>query len=190
MPPQSLTPGAAAPRFGAADLLGAPVSLPVNGSWTLLSFLRYATCPACNLRVRELRQRDADLRKAGVQWYAIFHSPKARLERYMPRDAWAHVISDFDRTHGISYGTTRSWGGVLLSAALPAFYWAYLKTLVFGYWGGAIDRWFDTMPADVLVDPKGTVVLAHYGRHLVDHLGVDDVLRAAAGERSQAANVP
>ena len=170
--------GANAPHWSAANLLGESVPVPSTSGWTLLSFLRYASCPACNLRVRELRQRNSDLARARVEWFAIFHSPDWRLKRYMPADSWSHVIPDPDRRMGAAYGTTRSWLGLSLSMIVPSFYWAFLKTLAFGYWGGAIDRWFDTMPADFLIAPDGTLRLAHYGRHIVDHAGVDEILDA------------
>jgi len=173
-----LVAGTPAPSLSAVDLLGMSVSLPLKGSWTLLSFLRYASCPACNLRVRELRHRDAELRSANVQWFAVFHSPEWRLQRHMPEDAWKHVLPDADGALGNRYRTTRSWGGLVLSVLIPSFYWAYVKTMVFGYWGGAIDRWFHTMPADFLIDPSGALVLVRYGRHIMDHTSVDDILAA------------
>ena len=67
--------------------------------------------------------------------------------------------------------------GLALSGILPSFYVAYVKTLVFGYWGGAVDRWWHAMPADFLITPDGTLRLARYGRHIVDHADVDAVLR-------------
>ena len=179
MRPSPLAPGAPAPQIAAVDLRGTDVTLPLAGGWALVSFLRYASCPACNLRVRELRHRDAELQSAGVQWFAVFHSPGSRLERHMPKDAWTHVLPDPDGRFGSSYRTTRSWSGMALSMLVPSFYWAYLKTIAFGYWGGAIDRWFHTMPADFLIDPSGALAMVHYGRHITDHAGVDEILAAA-----------
>src|SRR5688572_8216520 len=144
-----LVANSAAPPVAAANLLGEPVVVP-SGRWTLLSFLRYATCPACNLRVRELRQGGDSLRAAGVEWFAVFHSPEWRLKQHMPKDSWPQVISDPDGVLGHTYRTRRSWLGMGLSMLVPSFYWAYLKTLAFGYWGGAVDRWIHVMPADFL----------------------------------------
>ena len=166
----------AAPRCTASTMAGTQTELPQLGSWTLLSFLRYASCPACNLRVRELRIDGGELRRAGIEWFVVFHSPERRLKRHMPDDVWQNVISDPESQLAGRFGTTRSWLGVGLSMLLPAFYWAFLKTLAFGYWGGAIDRWFHSMPADILIAPDGTIRLAHYGRHIVDHVGVASVL--------------
>lgn len=44
-----------APEFVARDFLGAPVDLqPLRGHKVMLSFYRYASCPLCNLRMRDL----------------------------------------------------------------------------------------------------------------------------------------
>jgi peroxiredoxin Q/BCP len=176
-----LSVGSAAPSVTATTLLGASVTLPTPGRWTFLSFLRYASCPACNLRVRELRHRARDLDAAQVEWFAIFHSPDWRLKKHMPSDAWRHVIPDPDGGLASSYRTARSWVGLGLSMIVPSFYVAFAKTLAFGYWGGAVDRWWHTMPADFLIAPDGTIRWAHYGRHIVDHTHVDDLLALTVG---------
>jgi len=173
-----LITGMPAPPHTTSNLSGERIHLPRPETWTLLSFLRYASCPACNLRVRELRLRGDELQSARVEWFAVFHSPGWRLERHMPAEVWGNVIPDLECDLSGKYSTTRSWLGVGLSMVLPTFYWAYLKTLSFGYWGGAVDRWFHTMPADVLIAPDGTIAFAHYGRHMVDHVDVGGVLDA------------
>jgi peroxiredoxin len=180
-----LRPGIATPTATVTTVAGDALTLPLAGTWTLLSFLRYASCPACNLRVRELRNGADALHRAGIQWYAIFHSPDRRLKQHMPDAVWGNIIADPAGELGAQFATRRSWGGIGLSLVLPAFYRAFVRTLAYGYWGGAVDGWFHTMPADFLVAPDGRIRLAHYGRHIVDHLDVAAVVAAAV--RTEAA---
>ena len=58
-----LHPGASAIPFEAVTAHGVPVHLGDYGDRVLLlSFLRYASCPMCNLRVHELRSAYPTLR--------------------------------------------------------------------------------------------------------------------------------
>jgi peroxiredoxin len=174
-----LTNAAPAPVVEATTLDGTHVRLPKAGEWTLLSFLRYASCPMCNLRVRELGHRREEFGAANVAWFAVFHSPERRLKRFMPADVWPHIVPDDGRTLYRTYGAERSWSGLLLSMLVPSFYWRFAKTLAYGYWGGAIDHAFHSMPADFLVSPDGFLRVARYGKHIGDHLDVSAVLEVA-----------
>jgi peroxiredoxin len=50
-----LRQGGAAPDFQATDLFSRALRLSdLRGRPVLLSFMRYASCPTCNLRVREM----------------------------------------------------------------------------------------------------------------------------------------
>ena len=174
----TINPGDAAPHFEAAVLDGSRVRVPSMQSWTLISFLRYASCPMCNLRVRELALGSAELEGQGVTWLAVFHSPRRRLERFVHGEALRHVIADPSRVLYERYGVRRSWWGMLLTFLVPFFYWRFVKASVLGYWGGAIDVAFHSMPADFLVSPEGVVRLAHYGRHMGDHADVAALVNA------------
>ena len=173
-----LMPGDAAPRLETAALDGTMVRVPAERSWLLISFLRYASCPMCNLRVHELTLRTAELGSHGITWVAVFHSPRRRLERHLRGDALRHTIADPHRDLYERYGVGRSWWGLLLSMLIPSFYWRFLRATALGYIGGAIDHSLHTMPADFLVSPDGRIRLAHYGRHIGDHAHVSAVLEA------------
>ena len=173
-----LVRGGTAPVFDTVALDGTLVSVPASGAWTLLSFLRYASCPMCNLRVRELRLRDQELKSAGVTWLAVFHSPSRRLMRYFSTEVRSHVVADPGRVLYARFDVGYSWWRTLASVLVPTFFWRLLKATAFGYWGGAIDHSIHSMPADFLVSPTGAIRLVHYGRHIGDHVAVSDVLTA------------
>lgn len=166
-----LKPGDVAPPIETITLDGAPIHVP-SGSWTLLSFLRYASCPMCNLRVRELTQATAELESRQVRWIVVFHSSAERLTRHFTGDARQHIVADPRKKLFAKYRAERSWLGMLISVLAPSFYWRFLRAAAFGYWGGAIDSSFHSMPADFLISPDGRITLAHYGTHIGDHLAV------------------
>ena len=174
-----LKPGDAAPSFETVALDRTAIRVPTAGSWTLISFLRYASCPMCNLRVRELALRTAELESHQVVWVAVFHSPPTRLERHLHGDARRHVVADPRRELYGLYGVGRSWWGMLVTMLVPSFYWRFLRASALGYWGGAIDDSFHSMPADFLVSPDGLIRLAHYGSHIGDHSHVPSIVGAA-----------
>ena len=131
----------------------------------------------CNLRVRELSLSASELESQGVAWLAVFHSPSERLERHLGRDVLGHIVADPGRSLYELYGVRRSWWGLLLTMLLPSFYWRFLRASALGYWGGAVNGSLHSMPADFLISPDGIVRLAHYGRHIGDHLSVASVIR-------------
>lgn len=173
---RALRPGDTAPSFETVALDGTTIQVPAEGSWTLISFLRYASCPMCNLRVRELTLGTTELESHRVSWVAVFHSPPGRLERHVHGDARRHVVADPQRELYGMYGVKRSWSGMLVTMLVPSFYWRFLRAVALGYWGGAVDNGFHSMPADFLVSPDGMIRLTRYGRHIGDHSHVSSVL--------------
>lgn len=180
-----LRAGSQAPLLtGALDVRGNPVSLDVGaGGHVLLVFLRYASCPMCLLHVRELQQRYSELRRAGIEVIAVFHSPARRIARHAGRLGLPFpVVADPLFTLYARYGVGSSWLGLTASAILPSFYVAFARAMRFGFWGGAIDGEAARMPADFLISSDRTVRAAHYGRTIGDHLSLDEVLRIARVE--------
>jgi len=177
-PPRRANPlqrGDNAPVFEAATLDGSAIQVPPGESWILISFLRYASCPMCNLRVRELSLATAELEAHNVTWVAVFHSPAARLGRHFHGDASHHIIADPGRRLYELFGVGRSWWGMVITMLAPSFYWRFVRASVLGYWGGLIDDSFHSMPADFLVSPNGEILLARYGKHIGDHLDLDSI---------------
>jgi peroxiredoxin len=164
-----LKTGDPAPLLDAETLDGAAMRVP-DDSWTLLSFLRYASCPMCNLRVRELMLATSELEGRGITWVAVFHSPRERLVRHFDAAAQRHIVADPRRLLYATYGIEQSWRGLFVSMFIPSFYTRFVRASVLGYWGGAIDASFRSMPADFLVSPDGVIRQLHYGKHLGDHL--------------------
>jgi peroxiredoxin Q/BCP len=175
------SPGSIAPPFAAVSASGAPVTLAdYHGGFLLLSFLRYASCPICNLRVRELRLAYPVLQASGVGVAVVLHSPASSILAQMARQqAPFPLIADPSRQLYRLYGVERSWPRLALSAFLPSSLAAFARASALGYWGGRVDGEWNGMPADFLIGPDGSVLIAHYGAHIGDHLSVATALEHA-----------
>lgn len=166
------------PRFAAVAATGTPIrSDNLLGSWTLLQFHRFASCPACFVSVREFSQRHAALQREGLNLVAFFYSePQALAEAFQDLAPAFQIVGDPKREIFDRFGVERS-----LRKFLDLRAWV---TAAVGWSKGArfdpvsnITR-EDTagVPADFFVDPDGLIQHAHYGTHAADSLNVDQAI--------------
>jgi peroxiredoxin len=168
-----LKSGQAAISFTAHTADGETVSLAeFAGKPLLLMFLRYASCPMCNLRLHDFAREYPRLQERGLKAVALFHSsaPSIRAHAGGRQYPFPLVADPEFRVYG-SYGVETSWPRLLLSMAKPSFYVDWVRSLRHRFWGG-IAWQMAKMPADFLIGPDGRIVTAHYGRDIGDHLAV------------------
>ncbi len=179
-----LSPGEPFRAFRLPAIDGAEFdSASLEGQRFMLSFFRFASCPFCNMRVHALTQRFQELGE-GFGLVAIFDSPLGNLQRHAARHAAPFpILAD---EHGESYreyAIERSLGGVLKGMVLRAP--TLLKAMSKGYLPTSLKGSMTTMPADFLVDERGLVRVAHYGRDEGDHLPFE-VVQAFALESNSS----
>src|SRR5581483_7242087 len=63
-------------------LTGDGVEVPDGRSLVHLQFRRFAGCPICDLHLRSISRRAADIAAAGVREVVVFHSDAAELREY------------------------------------------------------------------------------------------------------------
>ena len=168
-----LEPGRLAVPFTARDIDGTAVSLnQFAGSTVLLMFLRYASCPMCNLHLRDFANDYAELHDRGLAVLAFFHSrPHAIRAHAGGRHYPFPLVSDPEFRVYRAYGVETSWARLLLSIVYARFYVGFVRSIRHGFWGGVAWQ-MAKMPADFLIGPDGRLVAAHYGRDIGDHLPV------------------
>lgn len=163
----SIKVGDIAPEFSEESVSGKNVELE-KGQVTLLTFFRFASCPFCNLRLRELQQFSNT--HSNIEVVGIFGSPKGEVEKSISiHNLTFPLISD---THGNlyrEYGIKKSFLGMIkgMVTRFPT-----LMKAIF------IDHFIPlrthghllTMPAEFLVDNNGVVKVAHYGSDEGDHI--------------------
>lgn len=171
-----LKPGDKAVPFSGGTIDGETISLEqFAGKPLLLMFYRYASCPMCNLRLRDFAQHYSKLHERGLEVVAFFHSPASYIRRNAGKQHYPfHLIADPQFKVYQSYGVETSWLRFFLSMLLPSFYVDWIRSMRYGFWGG-VDWQMGKMPADFLIGPDGHILRTHYGRDMGDHLAVPEV---------------
>ena len=162
--------------FSAENMEGETIYLTqFAGKPLLLMFYRYASCPMCNLRLRDFAQHYPQLHTRGLEVVAFFHSPARNIRANAGKGHFPfQLVADPEFKVYRSYGVETSWLKFLLSMLLPSFYVDWIRSMRYGFWGG-VDRQMGKMPADFLIGPDGRIMKAHYGRDMGDHLSVREV---------------
>ena len=176
-----LAPGNHAVPFSTVDIDGHPVSLEqFRGRPLLLMFFRYASCPMCNLRLHDFAREYPRLQARGLSAVAFFHSSARAIKRNAGRRNYSFpLVADPEQEIYRAFGVETSWPGLLKSMVLPSFYVDWIRSMRYGFWGGA-DLQMAKMPADFLLGADGRLLLVHYGKDIGDHLSVADIERALA----------
>lgn len=175
-----LTVGSPAPDFTVTDLYGQARSLAdYRGRKLHLSFYRYASCPFCNLRVHEMRQKSALWQQQGLDLMAVFQSPADSIREYaVGKVEEFPVIPDPQRTLYTRYGAETSWLAFAKSAGrLKDIAAATAK----GFLPGKMEGEVNQVPAEFLIDENGIIRTAFYGKDIGDHLDIAVIERFASG---------
>ena len=148
-------------------------SKSINGKPFMLSFFRFASCPFCNLRVNQLVGRFDEFGN-DFTIIAVFDSPLENLKRHTEgHKAPFPILADENNKYYKEYGIEHSVLGMLKGMLLrmPTL----LKGMLKGYVPTTIKGSMTTMPADFLIDRKGVIQVAYYGKDDGDHLPFDKV---------------
>ena len=165
---------------------GARVTVPDTERLIHLQFRRFAGCPVCNLHLRSIVRRHAEIEAAGVREVVLFHSPADELREHVAELPFA-VVADPDRRLYREFGvesaprsllSPRAWLPILRGVVRSS--WAILRgrerppaaTPHGGRFG---------LPADFLIAPDGRVLAAKYGEHVYDQWSVDELLSLVPG---------
>ncbi|MGC7094803.1 peroxiredoxin-like family protein [Amycolatopsis lurida] len=162
---------------------GEPVDIPKPGRLVHLQFRRFAGCPVCNVHLRSVTRRHAELAAAGVLEVAVFHSPEAELREHTADIPFAVVADPGKRLYrefGVEAGARallhpRAWLPIVrsIAAGLARRDPAPASKQEHGRLG---------LPADFLIGEDGTVLAAKYGEHIYDQWSVDEILALARAE--------
>jgi peroxiredoxin len=146
----------------------------LTGKRFMLSFLRFASCPFCNLRIHQLISRFHEFGE-NFTIVAIFDSSLKNLQKHANKhQAPFPILADENNTFYRKYGIEHSIFG-LFKGMFNRF-----STLVYamfrkGYLPIGIKGSLTTMPADFLVDENGIIYIAHYGEDEGDHLPFEKI---------------
>jgi peroxiredoxin len=153
---------------------GVRVDVPSpDAPFTHLQFRRFAGCPICNLHLRSVARRVAEITSAGIHEIAVFHSDAATMRPYqgdLPFDVVADPERKLYRAFGVeaslrSVVDPRAWGSFLRGAV------ASHASSSFTGEGGHLG-----LPADFFIAQNGRIVAVKYGVHADDQWSVEELL--------------
>ncbi|MGW4891794.1 peroxiredoxin-like family protein [Kitasatospora sp. NPDC004240] len=187
VPRGPLGPGSTVTTRALTTVDGPPAAAPDPDRLVHLQFRRFAGCPVCNLHLRSVAQRHAEIEAAGIREVVVFHSPAEELREHTAELPFA-VVADPDKRLYREFGVEsspralldpRAWGPVLraLLRSTVTFARGRERLPASRQDGGRLG-----LPADFLIAPDGRILAAKYGEHVYDQWPVDELLaHAAAG---------
>jgi peroxiredoxin len=176
-----LSSGAVVPVRRLETITGGPVTVPAVRGRTHLQFRRFAGCPICHLHLRSFATRHSELADAGITEVVFFHSPADALRGYQSLLPFA-VVADPDKEQYRNFGVEarmralthpQAWRSAFRGYALAR---RHRNDPDYAGVGSTDGSTHFGLPADFLIDPDGTVVALHYGRHADDQWSVDQLL--------------
>lgn len=146
----------------------------IAGKRYLLSFMRFAACPFCQLRIHELITHWTEL-SDDFTVIAVFDSPLDNLQKNAAKqsspfpilaDEYGRYYDKFAVRHS-SLGTLRA----MLFRMPTLLYAMFVK----GYFSSSMKGKMTTLPADILVDEHGVIVEIYHGKDAGDHLPLERI---------------
>jgi peroxiredoxin len=188
--PSQLRSGAVVPVRHLETIDGLTLPVPAATGRTHMQFRRFAGCPICHLHLRSFASRHQDVADAGITEVVFFHSPAAELRGYQSLLPFA-VVADPEKVHYGQFGVEARLRAITHPRVWRAAMRGYAAVLAHrndpdragvGFGDGST---YLGLPADFLIDPDGTVVAVHYGRHADDQWSVDQLLgiHRSSGQR-------
>ncbi len=168
--------------FTMNDIYGNPLKLSdFKGKKIVLSFYRNVSCPFCSRRIHAIMGNNLKLKNSGVQLVMMFESSNTKIASsvfHQGVSPWP-LIGDPERSIYKKYGVEPSVLKVFNTFLHSSLSKAKEETKSLKLPEDK-DATMSLIPADFFIDENFKVVRAHYGKHLDDHVSLDD-LKAFAG---------
>ncbi len=175
-----------APDFKIADVYGRPISMSsLKGKKVLLTFFRNAGCPVCNLRFHSLEDQSGFFKSNNMVFVAIYASQKDNMLKYIrssyPDSSTLYplMVANPDRSLYKLYHIERSTGKLINSL----MFHGGLSNVKNGkkLFKDKIkdDSPINMINSDFLIDEKGKVVTAYYGKYAGDFIPIADIKKFA-----------
>lgn len=152
----------------------------VRGKRYMISFMRFAACPFCQLRVHELTKRWHEL-DDNFTIIVVFDSQLKNLQKHAVKQrAPFPILADEYSVYYDKFAIKHSISGTLKAMLLkmPALLYAmFIKH----YFPSSIKGGMTTLPADILVDEQGVIAEIYHGKDCGDHLPFERIKAFAAG---------
>ena len=162
-------------HFIGKDINGNKIDLnDYKGQKVLLTFFRVATCPFCNMAVRDLINGSEALEQKGIKVIALFSSTQEEILKYAGKQNPPFpIVADPEFKIYEQYGIHVKYRGMIKTMLNPI---NVFKAMTSGFFNMKSMKDKPILPADFLIDENQTVIKAYYGKDFGDHLSVSEVL--------------
>lgn len=172
-----LQSGYTAIDFVGKDIYGNDVKLSdYRGKKIILSFYRNVSCPFCNRRVHKIMGNNLRLKNSGTQLVFLFESSNEKLSSSVFHQGiipWP-LIGDPDKKVYRQYGVEQSTLKMMKTMFATNVFKAKKETKELNLPKDK-DASMNLIPADFFIDKNFKIVKAHYGKHLDDHVPIEEL---------------
>ena len=174
-----LEKGQTMPDFKVEDIFGNKISSnQYKGKNLMISFYRYASCPLCNLRIHELKEKYEYFKGKKLSILAFFQSPKESILEFVGKlDAPFPIIADPERNIYKKFGVEESNYKKFLKGLLQKDKFRkaakLLRPLNLGKGKPEGSRYL--VPADFLIDKNLIIQKVYYGKDISDHIPINEI---------------
>jgi len=164
--------------FETIDYLGNDIKLSnIKEKKVFLTFFRGASCPFCNLRVRELIQKSSEFEKYNLQVMIFFKSDAEEIKNYAGKqNAPFPIIPDPEKKIYELYGVESSFMGTMKVMAKPA---TMMKAMTSGFFSMKSMTEEHISPAEFLIDENMIIKRVLYASDPSEHIDIDEILQWA-----------
>jgi thioredoxin-dependent peroxiredoxin len=165
-----------APGFTITDVYGNVIDLGLyKGKKVLLSFYRNVGCPICNLRFHELQEQSDFFARKGLLVLAVYESSAENMRQYLTNETvYASMIPNPEQDLYELYDVDRSMGKMMKGMFHGAMSKMKKGKKMFKE-KISQDGHSDRIGADFLIDERGNIVAAYYGKYVGDHISVEEI---------------
>ena len=163
--------------FRATDIYGKEIKLSdYKGKNIILGFYRNVNCPYCNRRVHQLMGNNVKLKQSDIQLILMFESSNQKLSAsvfHQGISPWP-IIGDPEKRVYKLYGVEENFLKMVKTAFTSSLAQAKKDTRALNLPKDK-DASMNLIPADFFIDKNFKIVKAHYGKHLDDHINIEEI---------------
>ncbi|CAN5310236.1 hypothetical protein BH23BAC1_BH23BAC1_48330 [soil metagenome] len=166
--------GQKTPIFISNDFLGNAIDLSAyNGQKVMLSFFRGASCPFCNMRVRELIRNHEHFEKRNIAIITVFAATSMEIAAYAGKQkAPFPIVPDPKMVLYRLFGVESSPKCIFLAMLQPA---KMMKMMFSGFFNLKSIKDKPILPADFLIDEELHITKIYQGKDFGDHIPMEEV---------------
>ena len=139
------------------------------GKWCVLFFLRHLGCPLCQEKISELKKSYQKYLDENAEVFVVVEATEKRVKTFaQKKEINFQLIPDKEKKF---YRAYQVGAGGIKEFLAPIVFKATLRATLKGHFHGRFEGSEFQKPACFIIDPKGNLVYAKYGKNIADVIG-------------------